>query len=121
MKPQARTTGPVSVLDVSRTSASLPLHGFSAASIAKNRSLARRRGRSIAMTSRRASGLGCAVGGRSGSARSAAGIDLLGEVLGQSDACDGVELALEPVCVGLLVADHLFEDGGGAVVAEVVA
>ena len=48
-------------------------------------------------------------------------VDLLGEVLLKAHPLDGVELALEPVRVFLLVADHLLEDGGGAVVAEVVA
>ena len=43
------------------------------------------------------------------------------EVLLEADALDRVELALEPVGVRLLVADHLLEDRGRAVVAEVVA
>src|SRR3954464_3921614 len=49
------------------------------------------------------------------------GDDLLGEVLLEPNPLDRVELALEPVCVRLLVADHLLEHRGRAVVAEVVA
>ena len=49
------------------------------------------------------------------------GDDLLGEVLLEPDPLDRVELALEPVGVRLLVADHLLEHRGRAVVAEVVA
>src|SRR5690349_14975443 len=56
-----------------------------------------------------------------GSARGAAGVDLLREVLRDAHSLEGVDLALEPVGVGLLVADHLLEDRGGAVVAELVA
>ena len=40
---------------------------------------------------------------------------------GSADPLDRVELALEPVGVLLLVAHHLLEHRGGAVVAEVVA
>ena len=54
-------------------------------------------------------------------ARGQVGDDHLGEVLLGADPLDRVELALEPLGVGLLVADHLLEDRGGAVVAERVA
>src|SRR3954451_8217483 len=56
-----------------------------------------------------------------GSGGRAARVDLLGEVLRHAHPLERVDLALEPVGVGLLVADHLLEDGGGAVVAELVA